>query len=125
MPECRQHVEKVRSNLTFVSFLLGASPGFWDWIITGYFYAAVHLIEAYFHFSAGKHHRRHLYRRQAINADGKIRHLFAAYRSLETYSEVARYGVKRFDLSYLRGRVVPKFEKIRGEIGQLDPSLSV
>jgi hypothetical protein len=125
MPECRQHVEKVRSNLTFVSFLLRANEGFFDWIITGYFYAAVHLMEAYFDLSGAKHYRRHLYRRQAINADGKIRHLFAAYRSLETYSEVARYGVKRFDVSYVKTRVVPKFEKIRGEIGQFDPSLSV
>lgn len=125
MPECRQHVEKVRSNLAFVSFVLRANAGFIDWIITGYFYAAVHLVEAYFDLSAGKHQRRHLYRREAINADSRIRPLFAAYRSLETYSEVARYGVKHFDLSYLESRVVAKFEKIRGELGRLDPSLSV
>ncbi len=125
MPACGQHIAKVRTNLAFVDFLLKARVGYLDWVTTGYFYASVHLVEAYFDFSAKQHYGRHGPRRRAISSDVKISHIFHPYRQLETYSIVARYGVKTFDETYIQKRVVPKFEMLRAEIGKLDRSLSI
>ena len=125
MPACGQHIAKVRTNLEFVDFLLKASVGYFDWVTTAYFYASVHLVEAYFDFSANQHYGKHYIRRRAINLDRKIAHIFGSYRQLETYSRVARYGVKTFDATYIQKRVIPKFEMLRAEIGKLDSSLRI
>lgn len=125
MPSCAQHIGKVRSNLSFVQSLLGSQPGFFDWAITGYFYSAVHLAEAYFDRFSGKHYGNHPARKKAIVNDQNISGLFAPYRQLETYSRVARYGIKQFDLKYIRERVEPQFQKFRKGIEPLHSDLRI
>jgi hypothetical protein len=125
MPAANQHVAKVKSNLAFIQFVLRSATGYLDWVVTAYFYASMHLVEAYFDLSTHHHFQRHLLRRQAINADAKISHLFNAYRQLETYSREARYGTKIFDLHYINNRVVPKFQTIQRDMASIYSSLNL
>ena len=125
MPPCDQHVNKARQNLQFTNFVLNGQSGYIDWVITAYFYAAVHLVEAYFDLSSNRHYGTHVKRREAISRDSQISGLFGIYRQLETYSRTARYGVKTFDLAYLNDRVVPKFEKLKSTLASFDGSLAL
>lgn len=111
--------------MKFVDFLLKSAVGFLDWIITGYFYSAVHLVEAYFDRILGRHYGNHPDRRAAIATDRRISSLYSSYRQLETYSRVARYGIKRFDLNYINDRVAPQFAKFRHGIEVIHPDLRV
>jgi len=123
MPSYSQHLAKVRSNLGFVEFLLKSRAGFLDWAITGYFYSAVHLVEAYFDKLFGKHYGSHPDRRRAIACDANLSALYSCYRQLETYSRVARYGIKHFDDKYINARVMPQFRKFRAAVEALHPDL--
>lgn len=116
---------KVRSNLDFVNFLLSSGPRFLDWAITGYFYSAVHLAEAYFDRFGGRHHRKHQDRRMAIVSDTRVGSLYNSYRKLETFSQIARYEVKQFDLTYVSQRVVPRFKDFRKGVESIHPDLQV
>jgi hypothetical protein len=125
MPPCNQHVNKARQNLQFTNFVLKGQGRYIDWVITAYFYAAVHLVEAYFDLSSSRHYGTHVKRREAISRDSQISGLFSIYRQLETYSRTARYGVKTFDLAYLNNRVIPKFQTLRSKIASFNGSLAL
>lgn len=125
MPSCAQHMDKVRSNLGFVALLLKTGVRFLDWVITAYFYSAVHLAEAYFDRFAGKHYGNHPNRRAAIALDKNISHLYGSYRQLETYSRVSRYGIKQFDMKYVNRRVKPQFQKFSSGIETLHQDLHI
>ncbi|MDR1760041.1 MAG: hypothetical protein LBR60_05895 [Fibrobacter sp.] len=45
MPNFEQHQSQAASNISFVSFL-NAEGKFSDWLLTGCFYSAVHIVEA-------------------------------------------------------------------------------
>lgn len=125
MPPSDQHINKARKNLQFTNFVLKGQSGYVDWVITAYFYAAVHLVEAYFDLSSNRHYGTHVKRREAISRDSQISGLFTIYRQLETYSRTARYGVKNFDLTYLNTRVVPKFQRLKSTMASLNASLTL
>ena len=124
MPSFTQHLAKTRANLEFVTFLVSSGKSF-DWATTGYFYSAVHLVEAYFDRTKGLHCGNHSDRKSAIVLDAQISHLYSHYRQLETYSKIARYGVKKFDLAYVSGRVQRQFLSFSAGIGKISPDLRV
>lgn len=125
MPGYPQHLAKARTNLDFIKFVSTKSTAFFDWIITAYFYAALHLIEAYFDFSYGTHYRKHGERSRAIISDPALSPIYNHYRKLQTYSETARYKTKSFDNTYVQGRAVPHFNKLRSSIEGINPSLRI
>ena len=125
MPSYSQHLSKAQSNLDFIKFITTNSKSFCDWVITAYFYAALHLIEAYFDFSIRTHYRKHGDRSKAIARDQKLSPIYNDYRKLQTYSQTARYGSKVFDTNYVQNRAVLHFNKLRSSIEGLNPSLRI
>ena len=125
MPSHAQHIAKCKSNLAFVTFAEGAGDAFLDWVILGYFLTSLHHVEAYFDVFFGQHYGNHVTRRRAVDKDTRLAPFFNDYRRLEIYSQTARYGVKRFDKSYIQRRVMPHFKQLRNAIESFDPSLQL
>jgi hypothetical protein len=47
MPEASAHIAKAEHNEKFAAVIRGLSTEFLDWVVTAYFYAALHYLEAY------------------------------------------------------------------------------
>jgi hypothetical protein len=47
MPEASAHIEKAKHNEKFAVAVRGLNTEFLDWVVTAYFYSALHYLEAY------------------------------------------------------------------------------
>jgi hypothetical protein len=94
VPSVDQHLAKARAHWDFSEWLLGRASD--DRALgaasTYYFYAAVHLVEAYL-ATRSIHSSNHADRRRRIRAEGALRALWPAYKVLEDVSREDRYGV--------------------------------
>lgn len=87
MPTKEEHRAKAVHNEQFVSSL--ATP-YWDWAVTGLFYAAVHYVMAYL-ATRNIHPVLHQVRNSQIHRDAILNPLYIDYRELQNNSEDARY----------------------------------
>lgn len=87
MPTKAEHRDKAAQNDFFVTTL---SNPFWDWAVTGKFYAALHYVEAYLAIK-NVHSRNHAVRNSNIQGDPLLRTLYVDYRELESECHDARY----------------------------------
>jgi hypothetical protein len=84
-----EHKQKAENNEYFVSTL--QNP-FWDWAITGMFYAAVHYVEAYLAtHNPPIHSRNHNVRDSNVQADSVLKAVYDDYRDLKNECHDARY----------------------------------
>jgi hypothetical protein len=89
LPTTPQHRKKAEHH-EFLSTELN-NP-FWDWAVTGIFYAALQYIEAYFaNQKPPIHPPTHVIRDSYIHADPKLSKVYVYYRQLEDESRDARY----------------------------------
>ncbi len=89
MPTTPQHRAKAEHD-EFLSTELN-NP-FWDWAVTGIFYAALQYIEAYFaHQVHPLHPPTHVIRDSHIHGDPRLNPIYVDYRQLEDESRDARY----------------------------------
>ena len=98
MPTPQQHRIQADHNEFFVSQL--ENP-FWDWAVTGTFYAAVHYIDGYL-ITKGIDPEFHSERNQYINRDPTLAQLWNDYRELMNNSRWARYDIVEFDKEDVR-----------------------
>ena len=63
---------------------------YWDWAVTGLFYAAVHYVMAYL-ATKGIHPVLHQVRNSHVHRDPFLNPLYIDYRELQNHSEDARY----------------------------------
>ena len=99
MPTVDEHLAKVVHNSSFLDQLQGIldqlqgiMDRYADWIITVYFYIALHLIDAYLATNSihpPTHHLRDSY----IRRDPRLHVIYGDYRYLEDLSRDARYTV--------------------------------
>jgi len=82
-----EHLAKARHNEIFVASL---GDPFWDWAITGTFYAATHYMMAFL-ATKGDHPATHQVRNSHIHRDSTLRRVYVDYRELQNESEDARY----------------------------------
>lgn len=100
MPKKAEHSGKAAQNEFFVSTL--GNP-FWDWAVTGKFYAALHYVEAYLATrNPAIHSRNHAVRDSNIQADSVLKTLYVDYRELESECHDARYDAS---LTFSQGDV--------------------
>jgi hypothetical protein len=89
LPTTPQHRAKAENN-EFLGTELG-NP-FWDWAVSGNFYAALHYVEAYFaNRKPPLHPATHQLRDSHIHADAKLSAIYVDYRQLKDESRDARY----------------------------------
>lgn len=87
MPNQTEHRGKAEDNEYFVASL--QNP-FWDWAVTGTFYAALHYVDAYL---ATKHidPPTHVIRNGLVKSQAALTPLWGDYRELLNESRTARY----------------------------------
>ena len=89
MPTSAQHRTKAENNEFFADEL---DNPFWDWAVTGKFYAAVQYVEAYLAKKApAVHSPSHEFRDNQIQRDAALRPIYPDYRELKNESRDARY----------------------------------
>ena len=92
MPSKTDHAAKAVHDEKFVSTL---GDPYWDWAVTGVFYAALHYVEAYL-ATKRIHSPSHPVRDSHINRDSVLRAIYPDYRDLKDESRTARYDVIQF-----------------------------
>ena len=89
MSTTAEHKAKAEHNDFFVSTL--QNP-FWDWGVTGTFYAAVHYVEAYLaKHNPPIHSRNHNIRDNNVQGDPLLTTVYDDYRELKNECHDARY----------------------------------
>jgi hypothetical protein len=116
VPETREHLARSSSNLAFArSFDLTTTP-YLDWVVTAYFYAALHLVDALLwekeRISAGNHETRKSY----VRNKWYLRGIKDEYRELKDRSEDARYRLITVTSTKIVQQVVPLYEAIEKHI---------
>ncbi len=115
MPKKDEHRSKADHNDAFAA---ATGTPYWDWSITGMFYAATHFIEAYL-ATIGIHFTNHTLRESYVGRDVKLRPIYKDFRELRSESEDARYmeevpptKFKEADAKRLRGNL----ERIKARV---------
>lgn len=94
MPSKAEHISKAEHNENFATTLNsdGSYPDYRDWVVTAYFYSAVHYVEAYL-ATLGKHSPDHRIRDADIGSDASLQPIYNDYRALKDDSTNARYSM--------------------------------
>jgi uncharacterized protein (UPF0332 family) len=92
LPTAKEHREQAEHNEFFVSEL--ENP-FWDWAVTGTFYAALHYVQGFLILS-GRDPDKHSDRNFIIQNDPILSKIWLEYRQLYNDSKLARYKIQKF-----------------------------
>jgi len=114
MPTLSDHVVIARRNETFCHYLLSEDKHL-DWVVTAFFYSAIHYVEAYL-ARAGTHSQFHRTRDSSIARDVNIRPLYDDFNDLKNDSIQARYQGFVASRSDITSRIKPSLERIRERI---------
>ena len=112
-------MERAKRNQKFAEHFDLDKTDFRDWVVTGYFYSALHWIDAYLVRENKKQDPGHAFRNTQTNNDSNLTPISRSYRRLYSYSRNARYDLIDFTPQQIRGDVVPKAKEIRTHIEKL------
>ncbi len=112
MPDRVQHLQKAVHNEQFSNSLIPTA--YTDWAVTGFFYSALHYVDAYLSIK-GIHHSTHT--RRDNEAKGALpKNIWESYRYLKDASEDARYNMGSFNERQINHDILPEFEKVKNHI---------
>lgn len=118
MPSEQPHSRQAVHNRQFVDSLDVDTTPYLDWVVTGAFYTAVHLIEKFL-APHGIHPESHKHRCNAMSRIDVLRPVFEDYRDLYTESERCRYLCRMPGRNRVRTSILPKLDSIQNTIDQL------
>lgn len=121
MPTTSEHIQRAENNLRFAqSFQLETTP-YLDWVVTAYFYAALHLVDAILweqdKFNPGNHSER----RKCFRDKWYLKAIRDEYFALYDRSVEARYFLLTFTKPRIETAVIPLYKAIEKHIYQLLP----
>lgn len=104
MPTTEQHVDQAGRNQDLAQHLLSEPRTVPEWAVTLLFYAALHLLEAYFSHSGIAHpepprRQTHANRRRLMLERPELSDIIDTYELLQSDSENARYDCGRFTIT--------------------------
>lgn len=116
MPTSREHLARAKQNLKFAqSFDLKTTP-YLDWVVTAYFYAALHLVDALLVAKGESPGARHEDRKEQVRTRSYLRGIKDEYRALKDHSEDARYRLITMTSLKIEQKIIPLYEKIEVHI---------
>lgn len=101
-------------------FDLGTTP-YLDWVVVGYFYAALHLVDALLYHQERIDPPSHESRREYVKTKWYLRAVKNQYRELKDRSEDARYRLYPFTPIKIEKNVIPLYRAIHEHILQQLP----
>ena len=87
-----------------------------DWVVTAYFYAALHLVDALLFEKEGLNPETHEYRRNYVREKWYLRPISSEYGSLKDHSEDARYRLITITSFKVENAIIPLYKTIRSHI---------
>jgi uncharacterized protein (UPF0332 family) len=116
VPTTREHIARARQNLAFAkSFDLKTTP-YIDWVVTAYFYAALHLVDALLVEKDGVPGETHEIRKEYVKTKPYLRAIRDQYRTLKDHSEDARYRLITMTSHKIENTIIPLYEAIEKHI---------
>lgn len=116
MPTTREHLERARQNVAFArSFDLKTTP-YLDWVVTAYFYAALHLVDAVLFEKEQLPGETHEIRKQYVRQKSYLRGIRDEYRTLKDHSEDARYRLITMTSHKIENVIIPLYQAIEQHI---------
>ncbi len=113
MPSPEQYIERAKRNQRFAEHIDLNTTEFRDWVVTGYFYSALHWVDAYLVRENKKSEDGHAFRNTQTNNLKELTPISRPYRKLYSYSRNVRYELVDFTAERIRHEVVPKVREIR------------
>ena len=111
-----EHLARAKQNICFAeSFDLQNTP-FLDWVVTAYFYAALHLVDALLCEKDELNPASHLDRRIQVKEKWYLRLISAEYRNLKDHSEDARYRLIPMASGKVENTIIPLYKAIENHI---------
>jgi uncharacterized protein (UPF0332 family) len=118
VPTTSEHLGRAEHNLKFAqSFDLATTP-YLDWVVTAYFYSALHLVDALLYEKDRLHGGVHQQRKQYLVEKSYLRGIKNVYRTLNDRSVEARYTLLTFTKLRVENQVIPLYTEIRNHILQ-------
>lgn len=111
MPTESEHLARASQNLAFAK----STTPYLDWVATAYFYAALHLVDALIWHVEKADPEDHSARRTYLRK-WYLRDISPEYRSLQDFSEDARYRLITFSKPKIENKVVPLYEEIERHV---------
>lgn len=87
-----KHLAKATHNQQFFVDVETLGSNYADWQVTANFYAAVHMLQAYFKKKTSHYPESHSERDELIARDPNLKGVYSDYRELKTLSVNSRYG---------------------------------
>ena len=116
MPTTSEHLVRAKQNIRFAeSFDLKTTP-YLDWVVTAYFYAALHLVDALLYEKDHLNPELHEHRRDFVKGKWYLRGISTEYRSLKDHSEDARYRLITMTSIKIEKTIVPLYKAIENHI---------
>ena len=112
------HSRQAAHNQEFVDFLDLDSTPYLDWVVTGAFYTAVHLVEKFL-ARHDMHPESHKYRCKTMSTIDCLQPVFEDYCDLHTESESCRYLCRMPTRDHVSTSILPKLASIRDTIANL------
>lgn len=119
MSTVAEHIERAKRNQRFAEYFDLDKTEFRDWVVTGYFYSALHWVDAYLVRENKKTDDGHSFRNTQINTDKVLTPISRPYRKLYSYSRNVRYDLIDFSPQQIRQDVTPKLNQIRAYLERL------
>jgi hypothetical protein len=114
-----QHIARAKRNEQFAEHFNLDTTEFRDWVVTGYFYSALHWVDAYLIKINKKSDDGHASRNTLTNTEKELTAISRPYRKLFSYSQNARYDLVDFSPQTIRQDIIPKYRQIRTCIERL------
>lgn len=119
MPDQQAHLRQARHNRDLIAALDPTTTLFTDWVVIGAFYAALHMVEAWF-AGRGLHFMSHVERDDWISKAKELRRtIWPRYKELEFQSRRARYQCVSFDRDDVQQRLLVYLADIEQETHKL------
>jgi len=116
VPTTSEHLVRAKQNIRFAeSFDLKTTP-YLDWVVTAYFYAALHLVDALLYEKDHLNPELHEHRRDFVKGKWYLRGISTEYRSLKDHSEDARYRLITMTSIKIEKTIVPLYKAIENHI---------
>ena len=112
MPSKQEHLNKAEHNERFANqFTLNTTP-YLDWVVTAFFYSAIHFVEAYL-ATISRHSTDHRVRDSDMQRNPKLRTIYDEYSNLKNDSTNARYYTYSFKPTAISLTTIPDHNKIK------------
>jgi len=122
MPDKEAHLKKAKHNERFYASLDTKGTPYKDWVVTGVFYTALHLIDAYL-ATQNIHPFSHGMRDDWVKKNRELDKVWLDYRDLKEFRMKASYKLYEFSFEEIKQDVLPLLDSIKNNLRGLKPAV--